>query len=650
MAKAAVLDSSSSAGAVPLGKCSSNSTMKIKTPLELRVEQLKKKKVATFADDKFALELNSERPITGVKDKMKKPDSAKVPRYINMRVDEVYPVRKSSESCGTLYVKGKAKTNIANVEVSSDLDGAFGAGNFTEDNKTSLLRCNADASMVSDQFSSSAKVNDDQGFRKIEKCSQNALRNVVEVHLGNEMSTDFDKLDMEKVLKGLSILDKSTGQSSFFDSSGKNINCPSTSLKKPSTEFHVSGDRAPLDFTLKTTFRLVSSSSIKWCQKLNAAPAVFDVDFYPSNFSLNMQQQSAHTSRLHSTPEVLYSKALQSWIFPQYSLPTSIITAMTLSSSKGEADFLHRRQQDWEDSFRNLYYMLRKNICNLFYVCTSQFIALFISGKFSIGKQSCNAYISQSTHGLRDLLQKHDACFSMPFCLTEVQNANEADFVELSEIEKQNLGLAFHEDALYGVDNSPQSLLAFIGNGNVHCLYDVLLNYRSFLSSMSSCDVPALYAPVPFQNASLRMPEVKCKEMKRADAPGTFSTVSGMVDTGEARSPSTISMCYTIEIKDTILPPWVICRLCAAMSADGRTFESILATDPMSLGLNIALEPFYQKIDQSGNSDTSSKSGSSNDNTLLPLPEAVVSPCLQSAALKRLNYCKGGYTSFISQL
>ncbi|KAG0483721.1 hypothetical protein HPP92_011805 [Vanilla planifolia] len=126
-------------------------------------------------------------------------------------------------------------------------------------------------------------------------------------------------------------------------------------------------------------------------------------------------QQSAHTSRLHSTPEVLYSKALQSWIFPQYSLPTSIITAMTLSSSKGEADFLHRRQQDWEDSFRNLYYMLRKNICNLFYVCTSQFIALFISGKFSIGKQSCNAYISQSTHGLRDLLQKHDACFSMPF-------------------------------------------------------------------------------------------------------------------------------------------------------------------------------------------------------------------------------------------
>lgn len=32
-----------------------------------------------------------------------------------------------------------------------------------------------------------------------------------------------------------------------------------------------------------------------------------------------------------------------------------------------EVDFLVKRQQDWEDSFQNLYYMLRKNTCNIFY-------------------------------------------------------------------------------------------------------------------------------------------------------------------------------------------------------------------------------------------------------------------------------------------
>ena len=33
-------------------------------------------------------------------------------------------------------------------------------------------------------------------------------------------------------------------------------------------------------------------------------------------------------------------------------------------------------------------------------------------------------------------------------------------------------------DSMTDVDNSPQSLLAFIGSEHVHGLYDFLLNYR----------------------------------------------------------------------------------------------------------------------------------------------------------------------------
>jgi hypothetical protein len=32
-----------------------------------------------------------------------------------------------------------------------------------------------------------------------------------------------------------------------------------------------------------------------------------------------------------------------------------------------ELEFLRKRQVAWEESFRDLYYMLRKNICGLFY-------------------------------------------------------------------------------------------------------------------------------------------------------------------------------------------------------------------------------------------------------------------------------------------
>ena len=38
-----------------------------------------------------------------------------------------------------------------------------------------------------------------------------------------------------------------------------------------------------------------------------------------------------------------------------------------LLSGLVENDFLLKRHQDWEDSFQNLYYMLRKNMLNIFY-------------------------------------------------------------------------------------------------------------------------------------------------------------------------------------------------------------------------------------------------------------------------------------------
>lgn len=37
---------------------------------------------------------------------------------------------------------------------------------------------------------------------------------------------------------------------------------------------------------------------------------------------------------------------------------------------------------------------------------------------------------------------------------------------------------------------------------------------------------------------------------------------------------SSAGLCYTIEIKDAYLPPWIICSVCAVMGSEGRSFEA----------------------------------------------------------------------------
>lgn len=638
MAKAAVVELASST----LGRVQSNVKFKRKTPSELRGEQLKRRNVELPVNAQTVPLLFSDRVNLGMTNDPQKPES-KVPKYISTRVTEVYPVKKSIERCGLRNGKerlkgpsvlGKASNGIYIPQKDSyGLNNSCVNSNFPPTGVASLSCDKADNLHVSERYDPSAKENGDQGFRKIEKCSQSALRNVVELHLGNEKISDSSKVDMQKALKGLVACDIPPISGSSADSSGKNSDLPSVSSRNFNSEIHIPGQRAPLDFTLKTTLRLVSSSSVKWCHKLSATPAA--IGHCSSMLFCNMKQRFDCASGPDADGDTMYTKALHSWVYPQSSLPASIISVMALSAVKGEKDFLAKRQQDWEDSFRNLYYMLRKNMCNIFYVYTTQFIVLFIGGDFSGKKHSCNAYLSQSTRGLRSLLKRHDIQFSMPLCCAEVEQTTEDDLAELSEIEKRNLGQTVQMDSMDEVDNSSQSLLAFIGNAKVHGLYDFLLNYRFFLSSFTAVDVPVLYAPAPFQNASLSVPEVKCREMKRADVVPS-SSGSDAEGPGANLGSSAISTCYSIEIKDTVLPPWTVSAICAAMSSGGKSFESSFTTETSSIGLNIALDSICQKSDASTDS--------------LGIPEAIPSLHLRSAALRCLKYSKGSYIAYTTHV
>jgi hypothetical protein len=81
--------------------------------------------------------------------------------------------------------------------------------------------------------------------------------------------------------------------------------------------------------------------------------------------------------------------------------------------------------------------------------------------------------------------------------------------------------------------------------------------------------------------------QVCCKEMRKAEM---------VVLSGSSKERTTIeelsnsNICYSIEIINSIIPPWVICGICAAMIADGTSFDSMYGQ------LSLSLFFFFEKV------------------------------------------------------
>lgn len=601
------------------GAMKARPVVKRKTPSELRGEQLKRRIAAEVAQESPAL--LEQREVDSV---IKKPEGSRNTRYVDTRLDEVYPSIKPTSRLSLLSVKSNSKENQVNEgkgAINSSLPSHLTLKSHREQNGTHASVTNANDS-VSQQCQTSGKD------------SQHRFRSVAELSLGCDRFSQMDTVDMDKVMKGL--VARETSASCLPPNvSGKSGDEKSASLGNFCSEVHVAGRKVPLDLTLKTALRMVSSHPVNRFHRLLMGDTYNGMTPFSLQLGYSGNQSISFTSNSPASTDFC---SLNSWIYPQSLLPPSVMSV--LSSSIG-GDFLNKRKLAWEDSFRSLYYMLRKSSCDLFYVCTSQFVVMFTAvGGTLKSKRICNAYISQSTRGLRSSLKEHDISFSMPFCCSEVEQISREDLVELSEIEKHNLGQAKRPCSMPDLDNSPQSLLAFNGNDSVHGLYDFLLNYRSLLSTLAtltSMDVPLLCAPMPFLHAALSTPEIRCKEIKRADA----LQLKGLIGKdGEPMDGSTCGICYSIEIKDAYLPPWIVCSLCTSMCSDGMSFEARFVTDPNSMGLNVALEALVQSPD---NNETSGDS-QHLDHTF-GLSTAVITSDLRSASLKGLKYSDGSYVA-----
>ncbi|CAI8614973.1 unnamed protein product [Vicia faba] len=575
------------------------SVAKRKTPSELRGEQLKREIFVDYTDESLTSAGSSKA--VEVENIFKKPGLFKAPRYNDTRLDDVFSAKKPR------FRNASGKENVKENPSLEQTSNQTNASVFS----TSAFKRRQGISRF-EKSAASGEVTKDavqQAEETNEKCSQAKFLSVADLSSDVDRSSGGAAIDMGKALKGLASLEPHDDNGVATNSSQRHGDAAPTIAGNSFSKCHIPGKKAPLDLTLKTSMRIVSSASVDWNENIRGGGF----------------------------------KVLHSWMYPQSTLPPSIISVLSSSTAEGELEFLRKRQVAWEESFRDLYYMLRKNVCGLFYVCTSQFVVMFTGGDGSgKSKCSCNAYISQSTRGLRSLLREHDLCFSMPLCRSKVEQVTTEDLVELSEIEKHNLGQTRRSRSFSDVDNSPESLLVFNGNDNVHGLYDLLFSYRTLLTSLSGVDVPVLCSPVPFQSSALTSPDIKCMKMRRAE---DIAANNGSIwKDNEFAQGSSDGLFCSIEIKDTFIPPWIICSICALMGSEGKSFEASFVIEPVSSGLNVALKSTCEKSESKSAGSESFRDCSNS----FGIPEAAVTSSLCSCTLKSVKYCDGSYIASLS--
>uniref|UniRef100_A0A7C9AAC4 Uncharacterized protein n=1 Tax=Opuntia streptacantha TaxID=393608 RepID=A0A7C9AAC4_OPUST len=363
--------------------------VKRKTPSELRGEQLKRRIVAEAVHESHAP--LAQREVDSV---IKKSDGTKNTRYAGTRLDEVYSSIKPTSRLSLLSVKSNSKENQVNEDkgaIKSSLPPQLMLKSHKEQNGKQASVTHANNS-VSQQCQTSGKD------------SQHRFRSVAELSLGSDRFSQMGTVDMDKVLKGLVARDTSASCSPP-NVSGNFGDIKSASLGHCCSEVHVARGKVPLDLTLKTALRVVSSYPVNRFHRLLMGETYNGITPFPFQFGYSGNQSIGFTS---NSPASTDSCILNSWIYPQSLLPPSVMLVLSSSIGRVETDFLNKRKLAWEDSFRSLYYMLRKSRCDLFYVCTFQFVIMFTAvGGTAKSKRICNAYISQSTRGLRSLLKEH---------------------------------------------------------------------------------------------------------------------------------------------------------------------------------------------------------------------------------------------------
>lgn len=254
-----------------------------------------------------------------------------------------------------------------------------------------------------------------------------------------------------------------------------------------------------------------------------------------------------------------------------------------------------------------------------------------------------------------------DIKFSMPFSVSGEPTTTVEDLQDLLDFEKSNPGQTRVVNERVASDNGPQSMLCFEGFSNVHRFYDFLLNHRSLITTTAAMDVPVLYSPTAFDNASLSAPEITCKQLQRTDDLTKSQMYYGIKNTSIKCTETASNTLYSMEIKGSFLPPWVIIRLCTVLQeSQPLGFSVRFATEPLTEGLNTAQEEstenskpsnfknFFSRLNGITNRDVISETKS--ESSSVSTSEFCQSSGIGTAVVKELKYEIGSYKAVLAPL
>lgn len=329
----------------------------------------------------------------------------------------------------------------------------------------------------------------------------------------------------------------------------------------------------PMDWSLKTRLRFFCESELPSTQLKTQQSASSLTSF------VRCVESQTEYSGLDNSFTSRFHRASYYWQYPY-------IPWMTLYPRKSRNNVgvvLGERERkalanDWDDSFRGLFHLLRSKQCAYFYLCANTFTVLFRASGIG-GCNDIHALMSPTTSGIRKALRDDGINYSMPLkrnfaesmngtmasesnskdeFLTQLDCSNEDDDDWLANLEVDNQQIrriqsAHHRtvQSLEMTDDHSDASLILIEGAECQGFFSFLLNSKSTISNVGRLAgvPPTLLAPVAFPKASMAQVSLRSSKVRMDN-----------VDY------------YSVELKGTILPT-ILPYLCSILNETKETYS-----------------------------------------------------------------------------
>uniref|UniRef100_A0A1B0A1N1 Protein downstream neighbor of son homolog n=1 Tax=Glossina pallidipes TaxID=7398 RepID=A0A1B0A1N1_GLOPL len=357
----------------------------------------------------------------------------------------------------------------------------------------------------------------------------------------------------------------------------------------------------PIDWSLKTRVRFFCRNELPSTQLKTSQLASGLTSFVRC---INTQTEG---KGLDLSPATRFNQATYYWqhphipwmtLFPRNSRDN---TGITLGEKERNA-----LSEDWNYSFKGLFHLLRARQCAYFYLCGNTFTVLFRAAGVG-GRAEMHAFMSPTTHGLRQSLRQEGIEFSMPLkkdktgsqlkpdssdstqLETEIskeegscnadseEEEEEEEWLERLDVDVEEIWKiqSAHERKLKSQEMSEDfsdNSLMLIEGAECQGFFSFLLNAKSTIGTVGRLAgvPPTLLAPVAFPKATMQHLNTRSSKV-RMDG----------IDY------------YSIEVKGVILPSFLP-YTCQLLGETKETFSATLASSVNTLAFSKATQKLLQ--------------------------------------------------------